>query len=169
MKGDDDRLILARVRKLLVAQAELMLKLALITDELDAVWSGGASIGTRLKAFETVFGEVWETRYRQKYLFVPTRDRASLKRLLLAFEDADLHARVVVYLRNGDPFYVKARHPFGLFVRSINEHVAERPVDGMERPEGCSCEPACASEQAHTKRMRAASRGELFAGGNDGR
>ena len=74
-----------------------------------------------------------------------------MKRLLKSFSPEELEARMVVYLGNDERFFLSARHSFGLFVSSINQHAPVAPIERMA-PMGCSHHPPCRDDQAHTQR-----------------
>ena len=74
-----------------------------------------------------------------------------MKRLLKLLEFGELVRRMGVYLRSDDPFYVKSRHGFGVFVATINSHAES----GKPR-----LEETLESDAAATDRRRRAMRGE---------
>lgn len=163
----DDKKTLAILRKLREAERQLdadyIDKKTAICKEIDTVLGGGVGMGDILKRLEHHFSEAWQVRYDTPYAWDFTKDRAQWKRLLKTLSVEDLEIRALNYLRSSDEFYKKARHSFGIFVRSINQLAAEaKDTPDLElRPDGwgpCVREgkhkPACRSDQEHTKRNR---------------
>jgi hypothetical protein len=82
-----------------------------------------------------------------------------MKRLVRMIGVDELKARFVRYVKNDDPFYVKARHPFGLFVSSVNTHAAQgQAAEDLElsaaAPADCRHSPPCRSDVEHTRRRQ---------------
>ena len=138
--ADLEKAQLAQVMKLFVLHRELMEKLKAVASEMDDILEGKAWLGQRIKLFEDRYKATWATRYHGEYLFTQPRDRAALKRLLKALTDEELYTRVWNYVKNDDPFYVKARHSFPLFVAAINSLASPLP---QEEPRECDHTPVC--------------------------
>jgi hypothetical protein len=132
---------IAKLKTLVEAQRELLVKLEAIAVEIDEVLGGGPGIGLRMKELEATWRDVWASRYAGDYLFVPTKDRPQEKRLLKAFSVEELQARMWNYLKNDDPFYVRARHNFSVFVGSINTHAGAPSHESSH----CPHHPVCQS------------------------
>jgi hypothetical protein len=154
---------LAKVVKLVGVQKELTEKLLAVNQEIDELLGGGAGVAELMKQFERTFDELWCARYangeRGRYVWRFAVDRPNLKRLLRTLGLEELTARATRYMRNADPFIVRSRHPFGLFVSGINTYAAEAPGGELtlEAPavHDCRHSPACKSDQEHTRRKLA--------------
>lgn len=151
-----------KLAPLVALQRDLQEKLAALTQEMDDILGGKASIGAKLKDLEARWQTTWASRYVSQYVFDYVKDRAQLKRLLRSFSVEDLGERMVRYVSDNDAFYVRARHPFRLFVSTVNRWAPE-PSDGGDRelaPVDCRHTPRCQTERActgktHAARMRA--------------
>ena len=149
----------AKVEKLVGVFIELHDKQGAVLEELKAVLEGKAGIGDKLKALEQAFSELWFERYRSAYVFNYAKDRPHLKRWLRTHTVEEITGRFANYLRSDDPFYVRARHNFGLFVSSFNNWAPAMPsgvtARGLER---CVAEgkhdPPCQTEAEHTRRYQ---------------
>lgn len=94
----------------------------------------------------------WGAKYRSDYLWSYAKDKAQIKRLLKNMGLADLKARIVAYLSSEEDFPVRHKHPFGVFVSTINSYGGKiKP-----RPFGCRHDPPCADDVEHTRRRQAA-------------
>lgn len=152
MSADTRRKLVALVS----AGRELMAKATDIFQEIDTLCDGGATIGDQLKAFQRTWQTAWGARYGGTYLFTFSKDVPAMKRLLKAVRSDDLHARVVTYLSDNDPFYAKARHSFHLFAMNPNrwaKDLGDLP-ETLLPPVGCTHTPACRSDQEHTRRRQ---------------
>ena len=141
-----DKAQLALVQKLWTALKAKQAEVWALSEEIERVLSGADGIGTVLHRLEEAFDAIWCARYApgqtDRYVWRYVQDRPNLKRLLRALSEAELQARFVVYVKNDDPFYVKNRHTFGLFVSSVNSHTAA-PVAPVYEPWVCPHEPRC--------------------------
>lgn len=147
-----------KVRTLLDAWIELSTKQEAIYDEMRRLLGGGPSIGELLKLAEGAFETLWTERYKTRYFWVYTKDRPALKRLILQIGNDELAARFRRYLSNDDPFFTKARHSFGVFVATVNQHAAMAEstltLEGgsEDRPVGCTHLPPCKDDVEHTRK-----------------
>lgn len=93
--------------------------------EIAAALGGGEGIGAKLSRLKKTYSDLWQAAYRSgPYQFDHKVDTGHLKRWLVAgFSEDEITARMVAYLRTADPFYVKARHPFLIFVKGFNGFV----------------------------------------------
>lgn len=146
---------LAIMDKLLPALREEYARLGALIDELEACTGGNATIGEKLKDVETHFGELWQQRYGEPYVWDYTKNRGQLKTLFRKLSPEIVKSRVSAYLANGEGFYVDRKHPFGLFVATINQHVPPREHELFERPTGCKHKPPCRDQVQHTKKKLA--------------
>jgi hypothetical protein len=146
-----------KVQKLLDAWDELQAKQDAIVDEIRRMLAGGRSIGQLVKYSEDAFGIIWSSVYPGQYVWTYARDRVHMKRLILQLGDEELEARFRRYMQNTDPYFVKARHSFGAFVSSVNQHAAPSTAAALElegdndRPVGCTHLPACKDDVEHTR------------------
>lgn len=117
----------AKVRKLLEVARERSAELGAILTEIETLMGGGVGIGVLLKRAEEAFEIAWNARYGNagRYVWQYPRDRPNMKRLILALGIEELADRFGRFARNDDPFFVKARHSFGAFVSSVNQHAGE--------------------------------------------
>lgn len=163
--ADAEKALLANVTKLIAIGKDLHSKLGATLDELDALLDGKASIATDLKRFQQDFDSLWGSRYAGgqtgRYIWRHVIDLPNMKRLLKALGLAELTDRAVNYLRSEDPFLMKNRHPFGLFVSGINSYANDAPSGELDlsAPVDCRHTPRCGSDQAHTARKMAEARG----------
>jgi hypothetical protein len=166
MAKDEAAARLGRIEKLLDVLEELREKEDAVIEELGELAAGGAGIAGIWKDAMNVFHHAWGRKYGGSYVWQHTKDVPQLKRLAKALGHEELIARIGRYFVNADPFFVTKRHPFGLFVATINQHVAESQAGAFHFDEapgqviGCSHDPRCGNDQQHTKKrneeMRAA-------------
>lgn len=125
--ADEGKAATATLRKLTKLHEtwfELAEKMAAVNDEIKNLLAGGPGIGELMKRLEHHFGECWNVRYRGEYVFNFAKDVPQLKRLIAKLGADEVERRMLRYLQNEDPFFMKARHSFGAFVASINQHAA---------------------------------------------
>lgn len=122
--ADEAKATIQKLIKLHETLLELQLKEQAIVDEMGKLLSGGPGIGALLKRLETHFSECWQVRYRGPYAFTFIKDRPQMKRLIGLVGVEELENRMLRYMRNDDPFFVRTRHSFGAFVTSVNQHAA---------------------------------------------
>lgn len=151
-----DSTMLKKVTGLLVVLKENHEKSAALIEEIAEVLGGGPGVAAQMNEFEKAFARVWEQRYSQIYVWRYAVDRPNIKRLLRTLGLEELKARAFNYLRSDDPFIVRSRHPFGLFVSGINSYANEGQGSAfdLEAPAVADCQhtPRCASDQVHTQR-----------------
>jgi hypothetical protein len=150
---------LAAMAKMVPLMREHHEKLGALIEEFEAVTGGGPTIGDKLKHLEAYWSELWEARYSEPYVWPSdeyAKSRGQWKTLLKKLPIDALKRRIVNYFRNGEEFFRAKKHPFGLFVATINQHVnAPGDRDDLaQRPEGCKHEPACADQFEHTRRKQ---------------
>ena len=147
----------AKIGKLLEAGRDLHAKLGDILTEIDALLGGAAGIGAAMGRAMGTFDALWGERYASgqpgRYVWRQAPDRAQIKRLIKFLGVEELEARMARYLRDSDPFCVRSRHGFSVFVSSINAYAAP----GGDRPQaapvfGCDHDPRCGSDQEHTQK-----------------
>lgn len=149
---------LADLAKILPVMRELHEKQGAMIEEFEAIVGGGPTIGEKLKHLETYYSELWAWRYGEPYVW-PTaeyaKSRGQWKTLIKKLGTVEaLKRRVANYMRNSEDFFVSKKHPFGLFVATINQHVDARDVRLAQRPDGCKHEPPCADQFEHTRRKQ---------------
>lgn len=144
--ADADKKTLERLGRLFVALRENQAKEYELLEEMQALLNGHAGVGDTLKQLYAAFDVAWCARYspgeQNRYVWVYARDTPGLKRLLKSLPVEEIERRMLAYLRNDDPYYVRARHPFPVFLASINSHTAPA---ARPRPAPWSCEhtPKC--------------------------
>lgn len=152
--ADKEKNQLVLLRKLWDARKAKQGELEALDQEIERVLNGEAGIGETLKRLEAAFDAVWCGRYApgqtRRYIWRRDQDVPHLKRLLRSLSADELERRFVAYLQNDERFYVAARHPFGLFVASINSHAAVSVIPTA--PPFCWHHPVCRDEAMHTTR-----------------
>ncbi len=128
--------------------------------EFEDLLSESQTPGQAAKAWLGEYGRAWTFRYRGEKFIVANwaKDMAIAKRLLAQLDAAELLARAKRFLADTDPFYVKARHPLGLFATNVNRYGTAPAHDDdflLSPPVGCKHQPPCTSDVAHTKRLSA--------------
>lgn len=147
--ADEEKALRATLVKLVAELRAVQARSYELTEEIDRLLGGGAGVAALLKDVETAFAKAWAWRYANgsdvPYIWTPTRDKPQIKRLLRSLTVEELERRIWVYIKSEEPFYVNARHNFGLFVASINSH-ADRtaaPVDPDRYSWRCPHDPHC--------------------------
>lgn len=135
-----------------------------VVEELTKIMAGDVAIGDQLmKDFESHFSMLWQNVYVSTFVWQYARDRPHTKRLLKLLGVEELKSRACNYLRDPDPFYAKARHPFGLFITNINRFATQSNTTDFELAAppvaDCAHHPRCRSDQEHTTRQLADLRG----------
>lgn len=157
--ADPEKAILKKCEKLLERLRELQAQTYAITEELLEVTGGRVTISDKLKQLEATFSTLWQARYGSPYVWHYVKDRPQLKRLLSKLELQAIATRMGNYMRCDDPFLVKARHGFGLFVNQINRYADDREYGldlALEAPVvDCRHVPECKSDQEHTRKRMA--------------
>lgn len=132
-----------------------------IVEELLQVLEEGGAGPNYTKAVMEAFARLWAQRYPgEKYLFTFKKDAPAAKRLWRALGVDELEARMRRYFASTDGFVTSKRHPFAVFVATVNTYVAA--PERIDRLLGCDHEPPCKSEAACTKRRMAAVNGSPF-------
>lgn len=129
-----------------------------ILDEMSRLLAGEPGIGAILKRLEEHYGALWTVRYSTNYVWNFVKDRAQMKRLIKTLGVEQLELRMGSYLKNADPFYVKARHSFAVFVASINTHAVSVSRQRDEAP--CEHEPRCPGTWQHIRLLEAEASGD---------
>ena len=81
-----------------------------------------------IKELLTAFDAEWQGRYKVAYVRTAAVQEAALAKGLLATQSlAQLIVAFERYLRSNDEFFLKARHPFPLFCKTINQWLTEAP------------------------------------------
>lgn len=148
---------LAAMAKMVPLMREHHEKLGALIEEFEAVTGGGPTIGEKLKHLEDYWSELWAWRHGEPYVWPSeeyAKSRGQWKTLLKKLTIEALKRRIANYIRNNEPFFADKKHPFGLFVATINQHVNARDEDLAQRPEGCKHEPPCADQFEHTRRKQ---------------
>jgi len=117
-----------RVKALLEELQALREKETALIEEINLQLGGGVGIGQKMRAARADFEDAWALRYRTPYQWQHTKDAPNLKRLVLALGPEEFRARAGRYVKDEDPWLLKNRHPFGVFVSSINRYVVEQPI-----------------------------------------
>ena len=158
--ADDLTLLKARMIKLLEEAAIQQEKMTAIITEAQTLVQGGDGIGVTLKRLEAYFDGVWASRYAPDltvhYVWRFAQDRAALKRLLKALDVDEIERRMERYIRSDEAFYVRARHPFAMFVAAVNSFAAApAPPD-----RSCHHDPPCEASWACYRLQEAEATGD---------
>jgi hypothetical protein len=143
MAKKQDGIDLEAVRRLVDAAYELIAKQAATLEELRKILGGGVALGEQMKDAHAAFAAAHATRYPGQYVWIYKKDSPQMKRLLLALGLEELRDRFGRYIQNSDPFFMRARHSFGAFVSTVNQHAApaaaapDLELEDGERPAGC--------------------------------
>lgn len=145
---------LAAMAKLIPHFREHYEKLGMLIDEYEAIAGGGPTIGEKLKILEQRFSDLWQARYGAPYSWNFAVTRGKWKTLLRKLSVDALNDRAANYMRNDEPFYAGKKHPFELFVATINQHVGPGENSVVQRPTGCKHDPPCGDQFTHTLRYQ---------------
>lgn len=150
------------IKKLLDVMVEEHGKTGELIEEIQRLLSGQPGIGATLKRLETAFDLAWGARYAKgvagKYVWRYVQDRPHLKRLIKSVGVEELEARFLRYLQSDEDFFTRSRHPFSLFVSSVNQWASAAsaaPGFDLEPVPDCRHTPRCTSDAQHTKRKNA--------------
>lgn len=148
------------VLKLLGVVKEEYGKLGELLQEIDDLLGGGAGSAARLKMAEIGFDVAWCSRYapgqENKYVWNYGRDRVQMKRLIKMLGVEELVTRFGRFVVSDDPFYVRNRHAFGVFVANVNGFTEDRvapaefELGGAPTVADCRHTPRCRDDQTHT-------------------
>jgi hypothetical protein len=134
-------------------------------EEIMLVMGGGITRAQQYRDLEGTFSTLWAARYGNiGYRFDYTKDRAQMLRLIKAMPLEEIKARMARYVRSNDQFFVQCKHAFPIFIKTINQHVIEQPTGefSLDAPTGCTHEPPCLSDAAHTKKINDERRQSAF-------
>lgn len=106
---------------LMELEADYHQKRAAIHAEMNALISGDEGIGAKLTRIKSHWCEVWTERHKEKCDFDHRKHTGWLKAKLLAgFTEDEICCKMQSYVTTDDSYYVKARHPFALFMTGFN-------------------------------------------------
>lgn len=154
----DDAKRLEKLAKLIPFMREEWEKLGAMLDEFDALTGGKAAIADRLKEVETGWAELWSSIHKEPWVWPDyARSRGQIKTLFRkGLSVRQILSRASVYITGDNEYYLRRKHPWDLFVATINEHVrAGGDGDLAERPSGCKHDPPCKDQFEHTKKRQA--------------
>lgn len=148
-------------------------------DAIEAIGAGEVGPGKQAKTFLKAYALVWNRHHGIAVPIGPlvpgdivkvggfvidwAKDTMLAKRLLKQVNAQELHDRAARYLASRDPYYTNAKHPLGLFEKSINKwgltSAAGEDADFLHSaPVDCKHQPPCRSDVAHTTRSMKESR-----------
>lgn len=117
--------------------------------ELERLAGGGPGIGEILKECYDRWLELWP---HGTYVFVFTKDAPQMKRLVRELGKQDVLERMFRYLTCREPFYADKKHPFPMFVATINKWGSiPGEIVFQAAPIGCRHTPPCHSDVEHTR------------------
>lgn len=117
MAGNGDR---GKVISLVEHICELREQESALIQEVMTILAGGEPLGMRLKKLKAQWCDLWQERHKEKCAFDHVSHTGGLKKKLLTYGDDVVRAKMVSYLASDDPYYVRARHPFGLFLKTFD-------------------------------------------------
>jgi len=137
MPKTDAEKALETLRALMLKYRELGEQRQQIMNEVDRVLGGEPGIGVLLKRIEDHWSRLWSVRYGGAYVWTYVKDRPHTKRLIASIGVEELEGRMISYMQNTDPFFVRTRHSFAAFVATVNQHpnatAQVAAVDGWTR------------------------------------
>lgn len=155
--SDEDKKLLARLSVLAEKLREVHAQEHDLIEEMRRLLAGEPGIADLVKRLEAQFDEVWCAKYAPgetgRYVWSFQRDRANLKRLVKTIGVDEIERRVVGFLANDEPFYVRARHNFAMFVATINAHAAQALTRSVTS--NCPHMPQCSSTTGCTRKILA--------------
>lgn len=101
--------------KLCETLRDLRDKESAVLAEIETILNDGEGIGAKLKRVKAAWCEVWSARHKEPCDFDHVKHTAFLKAKLLKASEEVIIAKFHSYLANDEAYYVRARHPFGLF------------------------------------------------------
>lgn len=128
-------------------------------EEIMLVLGGGTTRAQQYQELEVCFSGLWAARYGNSgYRFDFKIDRPQMLRLIKAMPIPEIKARMGRYLTSSDEFFVKCKHTFGIFIKTINQHAVETHPGAFALSDdfhatGCTHMPRCATDAYHTTRM----------------
>lgn len=144
---------------LLEAAREQHEKLGLALEEMETILGGGVGIGAQMRRLIASWRDLWATRYRGTYSWNGMIDGKALKKLIQEHGADEVEARLASYVKDGGDFLVQNRHPFQVFVRSVNQYAGVRRdrEEGfdLQPPADCHHTPRCRTDKTHTDRAGA--------------
>lgn len=149
---------LEKLAKLIPVMREEWEKLGALLDEFDALTGGKATIAEKLKEIETRWIDLWSAEHREPFVFTDyAKSRGQIKTLFRkGLSVAQIVSRMTVYVTGDNDYYRRRKHPWDLFIATINEHVrAGGDRELAEAPTGCRHDPPCADQFAHTRKRQA--------------
>ena len=147
--ADADKLTLRKLTALVEKLREVQAQTYDIAEEMQRLLSGDPGIGARMQQVMASWQTAWDSRYHAKYVWNGTVDPRHIKRLLKSFTPSDLQIRILHYIKSEDPFCAARRHPFALFVATVNQHA---PVTAFDLAPSADCRPTprCRTDEEHT-------------------
>lgn len=125
-------------------------------DELETLTMGEVPDVVKMgKRAHDTWTRLWEAKYREPYVANHKVEKPNIKRFLTKGVSVEiLEEKMAAYLLDSDPFLVRQRHPFNLFVSRFNSiRVREGAADAPAPPVDCHHTPTCKSDIEHTRRM----------------
>lgn len=88
--------------------------------EMAAALGKGEGIGSRLQRLKAYWCLIWTERHKEKIEFDHVAHTGGLKKKALAFTNSQIETKMANYLACDEAYYVRARHPFGLFLKTFD-------------------------------------------------
>lgn len=154
-----DAALQQKIAALLAVLAEHQQACQEVVEEIEKLLRGDPGIGARLREVETHWSTCWQARYGTPYVWSHAKDRTHLKRLIKVLGIGELKRRMEAYLRGGDAVDRDAKHPFALFVVTVNRYTTVSREESGAPPVNCTHQPRCATDVRHTARLAKELRG----------
>lgn len=163
-KNDEAARTLERVCKLWDFAQEKQREADEARAEIGKLLRGEPAMGDLIKDVGQHFAATWKIRYKGEYAWRYTVDTPQLKRLIKLLGPEEVKGRMTLFVMNDDDFFRKAKHSFGAFVATVNQHATEDAGSASElslasAPADCRHTPPCRSDVEHTQRVMADRRG----------
>lgn len=101
-------------------EAQRRAELDALIVEMRALVTGGETIGQKLAAVKAHWCAAWTERHHEKCAFDHVKHTAALKKKLATFTVEEISVKISSYLASEEAYYVRARHPFSLFLTSFD-------------------------------------------------
>lgn len=125
-----------------------------VLEELSKLLAGGPGIGDVLRDLYNYWNDLWP--HEGDYVFNFAKDAPNMKRLVKMLTVEELKQRMLIYLKCRDEFYHAKKHPFPMFVATVNNWAGNRAGDDSFNVPvvGCLHSPPCRSDQDHTRKRQ---------------
>lgn len=106
--------------KLLDALLEVREKEDQILAEISTLLNDGEGVGAKLRRVKAAWCAIWSERHKEQCSFDHVKHTPWLKKKLAEYPEEQIIAKIQSYVTNDEAYYVRARHPFGMFMTNFN-------------------------------------------------